>query len=193
MKYMGINHLALATKDMERTTRFWRDLLGMRLVAAFGKPGYRQYFFEVSGDDLVAFFEWTGVEPIEEKDAGRIVRGPFVFDHVSLGLEDDDALWDLKERLEANDIWVSEVIDNGFIHSIFTFDPNGISLEFSCTVRDADIRRSPVLADAQPGETRKEGSEPQPGRWRQPGRKTPAGERTIYAGEMKKYIRGDTG
>jgi catechol 2,3-dioxygenase-like lactoylglutathione lyase family enzyme len=193
MKYNGINHLALATRDMDMTTRFWRDLLGMRLVAAFGKPGYRQYFFEVSEDDLVAFFEWPEVEPVEEKDAGRVIRGPFVFDHVSLGVENDNALWDLKEQLEANDIWVSEVIDNGFIHSVFTFDPNGISLEFSCTVHDINIRSNPIMADALPGEMRKEGPEPQPGKWKPAGRRTPVGARKLYPGEMKKYIRPDAG
>ncbi len=31
--YTGINHLAMATGDMDVTIRFWRDLLGMRLVA----------------------------------------------------------------------------------------------------------------------------------------------------------------
>ena len=36
-KFKGINHLAMATGDMDRTTRFWRDLLGMRLVAGLGK------------------------------------------------------------------------------------------------------------------------------------------------------------
>ncbi|MGB2688020.1 MAG: VOC family protein, partial [Desulfobacterales bacterium] len=32
-KYTGINHLAMATRDMDTTIRFWRDLLGLRLVA----------------------------------------------------------------------------------------------------------------------------------------------------------------
>ena len=36
MRYKGVNHLAMATGDMDRTTRFWRDLLGMRLVAGLG-------------------------------------------------------------------------------------------------------------------------------------------------------------
>jgi catechol 2,3-dioxygenase-like lactoylglutathione lyase family enzyme len=31
--YNGVNHLAMATGDMDMTVRFWRDLLGMRLVA----------------------------------------------------------------------------------------------------------------------------------------------------------------
>lgn len=66
---------------------FWRDLLGFRLVAGLGAPGYRHYFFEISPNDLIAFFEWTGVDPVQEKEHGRPVHGPFVFDHVSFGVE----------------------------------------------------------------------------------------------------------
>ena len=34
--FNGVNHLAMATNDMDKTIRFWRDLLGMRLVAGGG-------------------------------------------------------------------------------------------------------------------------------------------------------------
>ncbi|HTZ17171.1 MAG TPA: VOC family protein [Dissulfurispiraceae bacterium] len=188
MKYNGINHLALATGDINTTVRFWRDLLGMRLIAALGKPGYRQYFFEVSANDMIAFFEWPDVTPIEEKDAGRVAGGPFAFDHVAVGVEGDDSLWELKDRLEANDIWVSEVIDNGFIHSIFTFDPNGISLEFSC-YSGIDIRRNPVMADTMPPDVAKEGPQQQPGKWNRTVNETPSAERKMHPGEMKKYFK----
>src|SRR4030043_488867 len=57
MKFNGINHLAMATGDMDATIRFWRDLLGMRLVGGLGEPGYRHYFFEISQTDLIAFFD----------------------------------------------------------------------------------------------------------------------------------------
>ncbi len=77
VKFNGINHLAMATGDMDRTIRFWRDLLGMRLVAGLGHPGYRHYFFEISSTDMIAFFEWNGVEPLPEKDHGAPVSGPF--------------------------------------------------------------------------------------------------------------------
>ena len=188
MKYTGINHLALATGDIVKTVKFWRDLLGMRLVAALGKPGYRQYFFDVSADDMIAFFEWPGGEPLVEKDAGRVAKGPLAFDHVAIGVDDDDALWELKDKLEANDIWVSEVIDNGFIHSIFTFDPNGISLEFCCSMKNIDIRRQPIMADALPPDVTEEGPEAQPGKWKSAELTTPVSERKIYRGEQKKYV-----
>src|SRR3990172_6789032 len=105
-KYTGINHLAMATGDMDATIRFWRDLLGMRLIAELGKPGYRHYFFEISQNDTIAFFEWPGIEPVPEKEHGRPVRGPFVFDHVSIGVESADSLWDIKDRISGAGFWV---------------------------------------------------------------------------------------
>lgn len=91
-KFNGVNHLAMATGDMDKTIRFWRDLLGMRLVAELGQPGYRHYFFQISETDLIAFFEWPGIEPVVKKEHGRPVSGPFIFDHVSFGVETEDDL-----------------------------------------------------------------------------------------------------
>ncbi len=50
--YTGINHLAMVTKNMDMTVRFWRDFLGMRLVAGLGTGRYRHYFFEISAQDM---------------------------------------------------------------------------------------------------------------------------------------------
>ena len=37
----GINHLAFITNDMEKTIRFYRDLLEMELNSGVGHAGYR--------------------------------------------------------------------------------------------------------------------------------------------------------
>jgi hypothetical protein len=81
----------------------------------FGKPGYRHYFFEVSGNDLIALFRVAEVEPLAEKEHGYPTAGPFIFDHVSFGVETEETLWELKDRLNAAGFWVSKVIDHGFI------------------------------------------------------------------------------
>ena len=188
--YNGVNHLAMATGDMDKTIRFWRDLLGMRLVAGLGRPGYRHYFFEISENDLIAFFEWSDVEPIEEKDHGRPVKGPFAFDHVSIGVETEDDLWELKDKLVAAEIWVSEVIDHGFIHSIYAHDPNGIPIEFSHNVKGIDVRKTPQMADKAPSEITQEGPEPQTGQWPAVASPTPKGERSIYPGAGSEYFHG---
>jgi len=162
VEFNGVNHLAMATGDMDSTVRFWRDLLGMRLVAGLGQPGYRHYFFQLSDTDLVAFFEWPGVRPVARKDHGRPVKGPFIFDHISFGVETEEELWELKDKLEAAGFQVSDVIDHGFIHSIYSFDPNGIPIEFSANVLGKDVRRRPTMVDASPSKVTLEGPEPRP-------------------------------
>lgn len=181
--YTGINHLAMVTRDMAATIRFWRDLLGMRLVAGLGRPGYRHYFFEISAHDMISFFEWPDVQSIPEKDHGVPVKGPAAFDHVAIGVAADDDLWTLKERLEGVGVWVSEMIDHGFIHSIYSFDPNHIPIEFSAPTAVVDLRRRPQMHDQSPLSAAKEGPDPQRHHWPGPAPPTPDDERIVYPGE----------
>ncbi len=187
-RYTGINHLAMATKNMDETIKFWRDLLGMRLILGLGKPGYRHYFFEISENDMIAFFEWPEVESIEPKDHGYPVRGPFVFDHVSIGVSNKDELWRIKNLLEASGYWVSEIIDHGFIWSLYSFDPNGIAIEFSWSVEDYNPHKYPKLVDSHPSEIALEGPEPNSSRlplFSEP----PEEEKIVYPGEKSQLSR----
>jgi catechol 2,3-dioxygenase-like lactoylglutathione lyase family enzyme len=190
MKFVGVNHLAMATGDMDETTRFWRDLLGMRLVAGLGEPGYRHYFFEISGNDLIAFFEWPGVKPVPKKDHGRPVTGPYIFDHVSFGVETEDDLWRIKDKLSAAGFWVSEVINHGFIHSIYAFDPNGIPIEFSHNVEGIDVRRNPQMRDSAPSAVTKEGAEPKLDKWPEVKHPTPKKDWVVYPGAGSELFHG---
>ena len=69
MGLTGVNHLAFITNDMEKTVRFYRDLLGMELTTGIGEQGFRHYFFKF-GSDHVAFFEHDGAQPMEYKFHG---------------------------------------------------------------------------------------------------------------------------
>ena len=188
--FNGVNHLAMATGDMDGTIRFWRDLLGMRLVAGLGQPGYRHFFFQISDSDLIAFFEWSDVEPVPDKEHGRPVSGPFIFDHVSFGVEAEEDLWELKDRLEAAGFNVSDVIDHGFIHSIYAHDPNGIPIEFSHNVAGIDIRREPQMRDRVPSQITLEGAEPQRDKWPEVKNTTPSSERVVYPGAGSELFHG---
>ena len=188
IRYNGINHLAMVTGDMTATIRFWRDLLEMRLVAGLGRPGYRHYFFEISPNDMISFFEWSDARPIPERDHGVPVKGPVAFDHLSIGVDTDDDLWTLKERLEAAAIWVSEVIDHGFIHSIYSFDPNNIPIEFSAPVASVNLRQKPQMRDKDPVPAAREGADPQAGHWPEQAQSTPRDQRRMYPGEGTLFV-----
>ena len=189
--YTGINHLAMVTHDMAATIRFWRDLLGLRLIAGLGREGYRHYFFEISPHDMIAFFEWPEARPIKEKDHGVPVKGPVAFDHLSIAVQCDDDLWELKDRLEAADLWVSEVIDHGFIHSIYSFDPNNIPIEFSAAVSEVSLRQHPQMLDRHPLPEALEGDQPQPGHWPKPIAATSKSDRAVYPGEGTVFVQSD--
>ncbi len=181
-RFTGVNHLAMVTGDMEATIRFWRDLLGCRLVAGLGRPGQRHYFFEISERDLLAFFEWPGISAVPEKDHGLPVKGAVIFDHVSFGVDSEEELWRLRDRLLAAGFPASEVIDHGFIRSIYSFDPNGLAIEFSADIEEVDVRRHPVMADVSPTPAALEGAEARPEVWPPVTRPTPPGERRVHAG-----------
>jgi catechol 2,3-dioxygenase-like lactoylglutathione lyase family enzyme len=183
VQYTGINHLALVTGDMDATIAFWRDLLGLPLVAGLGRPDYRHYFFALSEHDMIAFFEWPGVSKLPPRDHGVPVKGPVGFDHVSMAVASDEDLWELKDKLAAAGIWVSEVIDHGFIHSIYTFDPNEIPIEFSAPVAKVDLRKDPQMTDTAPSALAREGSAPVAGRWPAVQHPTGDADRWVFPGE----------
>lgn len=189
MKYLGIHHLAMATNDMDRTILFWRDLLGMRLIAGLGRSGARQYFFEISEGNLLGFFEWKTVEPVEEKDHGYPASGPLVFDHVAFEVAADEDLRVLKNRLDAAGFWVSEIMDHGFIHSLYSFDPNGVAIEFSSRVEGVDLRRAPMMLDSEPGPIALEGPECHSEKWPRAALES-SEDRSIYPGEGMEFVQG---
>lgn len=164
--YTGIDHLAFVTADMDVTIRFYRDLLGFPLVACIGEVGFKHYFFEVSASDQLAFFHWDGVEAPPKKFAGVIEEGPRNFDHVSIGVATKADLFRTKDKLEAAGFAVVGAVDHGAIWSIYVYDPNNISLEFSW--RCLEILEAPVMGDATPTPAALEGAEPVSGHWPTP-------------------------
>jgi catechol 2,3-dioxygenase-like lactoylglutathione lyase family enzyme len=146
-RWRGINHLALITNDMDATVRFWHGVLGAKLVATIGTPGFRHYFFDFGPEQTVAFFEYRDQQvDAFAKPAGVPDPRAIQFDHVSFNLPDEHALESLRERLAANGSEVTEVVDHTIMRSIYFTDPNGIALEASWWVIDA-TGRDPDLAD----------------------------------------------
>jgi catechol 2,3-dioxygenase-like lactoylglutathione lyase family enzyme len=131
--WQGINHLALVTDDMDATVRFWHQVLGADLVATIGNESFRHYFFRIGDGHTVAFFEYRDVElDSYAKPAGIPYAAAAQFDHLSLNLPDETALEELQRRLKEHGCGVTDVVDHGFVRSIYFMDPNGIALEASC-------------------------------------------------------------
>jgi catechol 2,3-dioxygenase-like lactoylglutathione lyase family enzyme len=154
--WRGVNHLALVTPDMDATVRFWHGVLGARLVATIGTPSFRHYFFDVGPGNTIAFFEYAD-QPLDSyaKPAGVPYPKASQFDHLSLNLPDEEALLRLRDRLKSHDCEVTDVVDHGFIRSIYFSDPHGMALEASwwtldATGRPIDFTDRSLFADDTP-------------------------------------------
>ncbi len=154
--WRGVHHLALVTPDMDATVRFWHGVLDARLVTTLATPAFKHYFFEVAAGNTIAFFEYTGQQlDTYAKPAGVPFPQASQFDHLSMHLPDEDALLRLRDRLKTHACEVTDVIDHGFLRSIYFTDPNGIALEASWwthdpTGRPVDYADERLFADPDP-------------------------------------------
>jgi len=140
--FSGINHLAMITGDMDKTVRFYRDVLGCKLVATIGTDSFKHYFFSIGHHNTFAFFKWPGIDPgVPEKPAGMPEAGR-QFDHMSFNVDTYEDLLALQKRLRDQRVEVTRIVDHQFIHSIYFDDPNGIALEASVWLMDPETEVS---------------------------------------------------
>lgn len=62
----GVHHLALICSDVERTTRFYQELLGFPLTEMFENrdlAGSTHFFFDIGNGNALAYFDLPGVDP----------------------------------------------------------------------------------------------------------------------------------
>ena len=151
MKYSGFLDVALVTNDMEKTVRFYRDVLGMSVVVTFAGDingqRIRHYFFSLGSAGCLSFFEWPGVDLAPRKDAGVPASGR-QFDHVTIRVDSEKTLLEIQERVRAAGIPAGDVVDHGFARVIFFEDPNGITLAFAVVTQDLD--KNPAFYDSEP-------------------------------------------
>jgi catechol 2,3-dioxygenase-like lactoylglutathione lyase family enzyme len=137
-KWLGVNHLALVTPDMDATTRFYVGVLGMRLVETLMAGPMRHYFFEIGSGNTVAFFEIAGAETFQ-KGAGDAAPYLVQLDHISFNVADEEALHALRARLRAAGTEVTRIVDHGNVQSVYFTDNNGIALEASYWCGDPTV------------------------------------------------------
>lgn len=109
---------------------------------------------------------------------------------VSFGVDTEVDLWQLKDKLKAAGFDVSEVIDHGFIHFIYSFDANGIPLEFSVNVPGRDVPKTPSIVDVNPSDVTLDGPEPRSDTWPSVKTPTPASMKKVYPGAGSELFHG---
>jgi catechol 2,3-dioxygenase-like lactoylglutathione lyase family enzyme len=140
---MAFHHVALATKDLAATHRFYTEAMGFRLVKIVAAPtpegGWAKHaFYETGdpGDGMIAFWE-LHVEAIGADfptDLNRSFGLPGWVNHLAFNAPTIDDLNARRVRWQQCGETVVEV-DHEWCRSIYASDPNGITVEFCCTTR----------------------------------------------------------
>jgi catechol 2,3-dioxygenase-like lactoylglutathione lyase family enzyme len=172
----GIHHIALVCSDMERTTKFYTEILGLPLVKTIELPAGRGYhsFFGLTNGDHVAFFWYAGAPkaaPGIAAPACLPTQGDFRTAHGSMNHlafdvpaeKFDDYVDHLRNAgveitlIEHDDspTQIAERYHEGvYSRSVYFFDPDRICLEFSAWTRpfrDQDAGQAdPIPAPAEP-------------------------------------------
>ena len=117
----GIHHLALLSSDVERTIRFYQDVLGFPLTEIFENRDYRgsnHFFFDLGHGNLLAFFDFPGL------DLGPYAEVLGGLHHVAISMTPDD--WAAaRSRLTAEGVPYREMSGT----SLYFSDPDGVRLE----------------------------------------------------------------
>ncbi|MEM7433814.1 MAG: VOC family protein [Myxococcota bacterium] len=158
---MGISHIALAVKDIEATHRFYTDVMGFSLVKVEIVPqgdAFARHVFYSTGpdkDQLIAFWDLSAVR--DASDLKTAISRDLGLDpltnHIAFQADSVDDLEVRKRRWLEAGCDVLE-IDHGWIKSVYTEDPDRITIEFAVLTRpfsDADAEQAiDLLRDPTP-------------------------------------------
>ena len=117
----GIHHVALISSDVERTVRFYQDVLGFPLTEVMENrdyPGSTHFFFDAGNGNAIAFFDLPGL------DLGPYAEVLGGLHHMAISITREQ--W-LAARARLQEAGVETAEESGT--SLYFKDPDGARLE----------------------------------------------------------------
>ena len=129
MRLTGLHHLTAIVRDLDRTTAFYRDVLGLALVgegASDDDPDARHFWFAAGGDGpghLLSFLEYPAMGPA--------TVGVGAVQHFALAVDsaDEQVVW--RDYLRSRGVECTDVFERGGFRSIYVRDPDGHIVEIA--------------------------------------------------------------
>lgn len=143
---MGFNHLAFCTHTPELTHKFYTEAMGFAIagIEADDSKGnkYKHCFYDTGDGGYLAYYDLNAFGTKAHADANTNITqamglGP-AYMHIAYEAKDAEGLLAFRDR------WLSlglEVVESDhhkdWMHSIYTFDPNGLMVE--CAYVDGEL------------------------------------------------------
>lgn len=136
----GVHHTARPTWKLGETIRFYRDVMGLKLVHAISArgwgpgdhPDFIHLFFDSGQDSTIAFFYYLKTD--RPPEAMAFDHWLYRSVHTAWRVETMAELLDWKARFEAQGLDVM-LVKHEVIESIYVTDPNGYMVEIACQMR----------------------------------------------------------
>ena len=123
MQLKGIGHVLLRVLDLQRSRRFYSEVLGFRVLEE--DPEHGGTFMALEGQShAIDLFPVTDAEAAARQTPG--VRG---LGHIAFRVESEAALKDAYGTLRAHGVEIARTIDHVSQNSVYFHDPDGNTLE----------------------------------------------------------------
>jgi catechol 2,3-dioxygenase-like lactoylglutathione lyase family enzyme len=138
---VSFHHLAIATKDLDATHRFYTEVMGFDLVKTVVggtmEGGWaRHVFYDTHDGGLIAFWDiHDETLPDFNPSISSGLGLPVWTNHIAFDAPTLEDLATVRQRWQDHGQEVVE-IDHGWCTSIYIGDPNGIMVEFCTTTVD---------------------------------------------------------
>jgi catechol 2,3-dioxygenase-like lactoylglutathione lyase family enzyme len=130
MGVSALHHLNIRTTDVATTQKFYEDILGLYVGPRPPFPGAGIWLY--SGDH-----PWVHVS-MAKNASGESDGQDDGFGHIAFAVDDLKAMMDkLEERGIEHDLHASP---DRQLAQLFFHDPNGVHLEFTCSVAEAEAQ-----------------------------------------------------
>lgn len=148
MEIKELGHLVLYVRDLERSRRFYRDVLGFRELGTVGKPSAGAVAFSSGRTHHELLLIEVGADAAAQPGGRRV--GMYHFG-LKIG-EDDDELRAAFEKLTEAGVIVTGTADHTVTHSLYILDPDGHEIELYIDVQPEVWRENPqaIFAPVRP-------------------------------------------
>ncbi|HVL89324.1 MAG TPA: VOC family protein [Actinomycetota bacterium] len=145
MQVKELGHVVLYVRDIERSVRFYRDVLGWRQILPDPNEPSRIPVAAFSADNGRTHHELLLLEV--GQNAAPLPEGRRVgMYHFGLKVGDsDDELREVVKKLQDNDVPIQGASDHTVTHSLYIADPDGNEIELYIDVPGVDWRSDPSL------------------------------------------------
>jgi len=136
---VGINHMVLNVRDLERSHRFWTEIMGFRQVAELrpkpGRPPMKMRFYsgvrdgEVTHHDLALMEVSAQAAPSGEPAPWSLAPSRVGVNHVAIAWPDRESWLKQIAFLRSRGVRFHLRINHGMTHSAYISDPDGYGIE----------------------------------------------------------------